>query len=136
MKPEITDRISEEDRDRIRSGLVAYNIPRFEDLNVKELGVYYREDGVLLAGLTGETHGDWLEIDFLWVTETLRRQGIGSRLLDAAENEARNRGCKHSFLNTFDFQAPGFYEKKGYREVFTLNDFPKTGKKRFLIKEL
>ena len=31
-----------------------------------------------------------------------------------AEEVARNRGCRMSYVDTFDFQAKGFYEKLGY----------------------
>lgn len=92
--------------------------------------------GKKLAGLTGETFGNWLCIQFLFVSETLRGAGVGSRLLEAAENEAVRRGCKYAFVNTFSFQAPEFYIKHGYREVFTLEEYPYTGKRHYYTKEL
>lgn len=75
-------------------------------------------DGIIKAGLIGEIHGNWLEIDYLWVEKGLRKTGIGSQLLQEAESEAKRRGCKYCFLNTFGFQAPNFYMKYGYKEVF------------------
>ena len=83
-----------------------------------------------------KSHGEWLEIEYLWVDEKLRGQEIGSTLLRKAEEEAIQRGCKHVFLNTFSFQAPEFYPKYGYKEVFTLEHYPVTGKKHFFVKEL
>ena len=70
------------------------------------------------------------------VGEAFRGQGLGSRLLEAAENEARQRGCKYAFVDTFSFQAPAFYEKHGYREVFTLEDYPYTEKRHYYTKAL
>ena len=94
------------------------------------------ETGGKLAGLTGETFGNWLCIKFLFVSEALRGKGIGSELLKAAETEAVRRGCKYAFADTFSFQAPEFYKKHGYEEVFTLEEYPYTGKRHYYTKEL
>ena len=55
---------------------------------------------------------------------------------ETAENEARQRGCKYAFVDTFSFQAPAFYKKHGYREVFTLEDYPYTEKRHYYTKAL
>jgi len=69
-------------------------------------------------------------------SKALRSRGIGSELLRRAEEEAVSRGCDRVFLNTFDFQAPGFYRRHGYEEVFTLENYPLTGKRHYYIKML
>ena len=94
------------------------------------------ETGQKLAGLTGETFGNWLCIQYLFVSEQLRGQRIGSKLLEAAEAEARKRGCKYAFVDTFSFQAPTFYKNHGYMEVFTLEEYPYTGKRHYYTKKL
>jgi hypothetical protein len=78
----------------------------------------------MLAGLTGETFGNWLCIQFLFVSKQFRVKGIRSKLLEAAEKEAMRRGCKYAFVDTFSFQALAFYKKHGYREVFSLEEYP------------
>ena len=88
------------------------------------------------AGLIGLTYGNWMEIDLLFVSDELRGCGIGSKILQAAEEEAIKRGCKYSFLYTYDFQGPKFYSKYGYREVFTMENYPHTGKRHYFVKEL
>lgn len=55
---------------------------------------------------------------------------------DRTETTVKERGCKYVFLYTFDFQAPEFYKKHGYKEVFTLNEYPCTGKRYYLTKIL
>lgn len=133
----ITDHIKKEDRAEIFKGLLDYNLSQIEDRNPKELGVYLEDkQGQKLAGLIGETHGNWLMVKFLWVDESLRGQHIGSRILEAAELTARKRGCKYAFLDTFSFQAPDFYKKYGYQEVFVLEEYPRTGKRYYFTKTL
>ncbi|WP_334302516.1 GNAT family N-acetyltransferase [Terrisporobacter petrolearius] len=61
------------------------------------------EEGQKIAGLIVNTHGNWLSIKFLWVSEELRGQNIGSSILNQAEKTAKERGCKYSFLDTFSF---------------------------------
>ena len=114
-----------------------YNLAHREASESVPIGVFL-EDGnsKKLAGLTGETFGRWLCIQYLFVSETLRGAGVGKRLLEAAENEAVRRGCKYAFVNPFSFQSPAFYEKHGYREVFTLEEYAYTGKRHYYTKEL
>jgi ribosomal protein S18 acetylase RimI-like enzyme len=66
----------------------------------------------------------------------MRGQNIGSELLKQAEETAKERGCKYAFLDTFSFQAPAFYEKHGYRNVFVLEEYPVTGKRYYFTKTL
>ena len=68
--------------------------------------------------------------------EDLRGQGIGSQLLQQAESEAKKRNCRFAFVNTYQFQAPAFYQKHGYKEVFTLKDYPYTGQRHYYQKDL
>lgn len=137
MEFRITDKIKPEDEKAIFQGLLEYNLARLEDKHPMDLGVYY-EDGASgkLAGLIGSTHGNWLSVKFLWVSEKLRGQKIGSLLLEQAEETARDRGCKFAFLDTFSFQAPSFYQKHGYREVFVLENYPLEGKRYYYTKTL
>lgn len=133
----VTDSIQEQDRKAIFEGLLEYNLARLEDPNPKELGIYLEgENGRKTAGLIGETHGNWLTVKYLWVSEELRGQGIGSRLLKKAEETAKERGCKYAFLDTFSFQAPEFYKQKGYQEVFALEEYPVSGKRYYFTKAL
>ena len=104
--------------DLIRS----YNRSKREAAECEPLNLYVEDEhGQLLAGLVAETFGNWLEIEYLFVKEELRRQGIGSQLLQQAESEAKKRNCRFAFVNTYQFQAPAFYQKYGYQEVFILD---------------
>ncbi len=78
----------------------------------------------VIAGLYGATMWSWLSIEGLWVSDALRRQGLGRRLLLSAEEIAIRRECVGAWLGTFDFQAKRFYERQGYTVYATLDDFP------------
>ncbi len=80
--------------------------------------------GEIVGGLIGATYWGWLEVDTLWVAESLRGQGLGRALLRTAEAEAQRRGCSHAMLTTYSFQARGFYEGEGYRVVGEMVDYP------------
>lgn len=81
-------------------------------------------EGALTGGLYGATMWSWLMIDGLWISDGHRGQGLGGRLLLAAEDIALQRGCSGSWLGTFDFQARDFYERHGYSIFASLPDFP------------
>lgn len=115
----------------------AYNQSKREPSKSEPLNIYVEdEQGNLIAGMVAETFGHWLEIEYLYVQENLRGQGIGSNILNRAEKEARERKCKYSFVNTYQFQAPNFYKKHGYEEVFALKEYPYTGERYYYTKEL
>ena len=115
----------------------SYNRSKRETAESEPLNIYVEDDsGELMAGLVAETFGNWLEIEYLFVKEGLRGQGIGSQLLQQAESEAKKRNCRFAFVNTYQFQAPAFYQKHGYQEVFTLKDYPYTGQRHYYQKDL
>ena len=115
----------------------SYNRSKRETAESEPLNLYFEdEQGQLLAGLVAETFGNWLEIEYLFVKEDLRGQGIGSQLLQQAESEAKKRNCRFAFVNTYQFQAPDFYQKYGYKEVFTMKEYPYTGQRHYYQKEL
>jgi GNAT superfamily N-acetyltransferase len=86
------------------------------------------------GGLHGWTAFNYLHVDALWLRENLRRQVYGSRLMQAAEEEALKRGCRFAQLDTFSFQALGFYEKLGYR-IFGEPDEVAGGHKWYFLKK-
>ena len=134
---ETTDNVEEQDCKVIYEGLLAYNLERLEDKNLQDIGLYAKdENGTIVAGLIGSTHGNWFFVKYLWVSEPLRGKSVGSSILRQAEEKAKQRGCNYVFLDTFSFQAPDFYEKHGYQQVFVLEDYPLTGKRYYFTKRL
>jgi ribosomal protein S18 acetylase RimI-like enzyme len=88
----------------------------------------------IVAGLSAWTWGNSLEVLTLWVREDWRGKGHGARLLAAAEAEALARGCRQVHLNTFAFQAPGFYERHGYTVFGVLENYL-DGQHRYYLKK-
>ena len=101
------------------------------------LAIFVRDDDHrIVAGICGNTWGGCLEIRQFWVEEARRKQGLGTRLLAAAEQEARRRACRQMLLMTFSFQAPAFYAKHGFEVVAVVDDHPDGHKNMLLRKRL
>jgi GNAT superfamily N-acetyltransferase len=125
------------DVEAIRAGLHAFNASRVGADAHQPLTLFLRApDGRLLGGLLGDTYWGWLSVGILWLEESARGAGHGSRLLAAAEAEARRRGCHHAHVDTMSFQALPFYEKRGYRVWGELRDLPRGYSRIFLAKTL
>ena len=80
-------------------------------------------DGHIAGGLLGQFRSHWLHVDILVVQPALRGSGAGRALIEQAEVAARERGCHGLWLDTFDFQAPDFYEHLGFVRFGTISDF-------------
>lgn len=108
----------------IDQGLGDFNDQVAELSDVKPLHVI-AEAGPdqVIGGAIGRTWGQACELQQLWVLETLRQTGVGTRLMDAFEKAAQNRGCALIYLDTFCFQAPKFYEARGYKTVLHVKGF-------------
>ncbi|MEU6114109.1 GNAT family N-acetyltransferase [Streptomyces sp. NPDC047117] len=102
------------------------------DFSVRVTGA----DGETIGGLTGWTWGDLGHIELLWVHEDHRHAGWGTRLLQAAEAEARRRGCARMTVSSYSFQAPDFYARHGYRETGRLPGVPGGHEDVYFLKEL
>ncbi|HEY5801084.1 MAG TPA: GNAT family N-acetyltransferase, partial [Burkholderiaceae bacterium] len=88
------------------------------------------------GGLWGMTGFGWLFVQLLSVPDDLRGQGVGRELMAMAEAEAKARGCSGVWLDTFEFQARGFYEKLGYQQFGEIAEYPPGYARYFLKKTL
>ncbi|MBF9233395.1 GNAT family N-acetyltransferase [Microvirga sp. BT350] len=93
------------------------------------------ETGEPIGGLWAQSRWGGFLIDMLVVPAELRGQGVGTRLIHAAEAEARRRGCSHMWLDTYNFQARPFYERCGF-EVFGQLDGPAPIYPRFFMRKI
>jgi GNAT superfamily N-acetyltransferase len=139
MAPEIlvTDTPDQAAYDVILTGIVAYNDIHAQPDRQRVLAVLVKDDaGKVLGGLWGATAWQWLFVRLLWPPEALRGAGLGRKLMDRAEAEAVTRGCGNVWLDTYSFQARGFYEKLAYTVFGTLEDYPPGNRCYFLQKRL
>jgi len=117
--------------------IAEYNWQHWEVSQRLPLAVQLKNDqGEIIAGCSGRTFGNWLQINTLWVCESLRGQSIGKELLELMESQAVKRGCNRAILDTLNFQAEPFYRKLGYKTEWVQEDYPKTGCKYFMTKRL
>ncbi|HZZ93997.1 MAG TPA: GNAT family N-acetyltransferase [Usitatibacter sp.] len=132
----MTDSAPAADEEFVVAQTRAYN-RRFTPRDVRSLCVFARaDDGAIIGGLTGKTYWNYLEVSFLWVSDEHRKSGYATRLMAAAEAEAVRRGCRHALVDTFSFQAPGFYRRLGYRDFGRLAGFCGEHERHYLHKAL
>jgi GNAT superfamily N-acetyltransferase len=136
MRIEVTDTPCKEDETFVIAETRKYN-SAFAENDHKSLCVFVRDEGgTIIGGLTGRTYWRYLDIAFLWVDEKYRGEGYATKLMQAAEDEARGRGCERVLLDTLSFQALGFYQKLGYTEFGRLPGFNGKYDRHYLHKRL
>jgi GNAT superfamily N-acetyltransferase len=126
---DLTSQVADADNDLDRflsDRLDEHNAAATRDVApARELTVQVRDTaGNRVGGISGWTWGVAAGMGMVWVHPDHRGSGLGSRLLADFEDEARGRGCTHVFVTSFTFQAPGFYERHGYRELFRWEGVP------------
>jgi GNAT superfamily N-acetyltransferase len=100
------------------------------------LAFFVRERDSIVAGICGNTWGGTCELRQFWVEESQRHRGLGTKLFEAAEQEARRRGCTQIVLMTFSFQAPAFYERHGFEVIATIDNHPRGHRNVLMRKRL
>ncbi len=121
----------------IGGGVSAFNLQQAGDQDFSRICFGINgPDEEIVGGVLGEVYWDWLHLDLLWVKEELRGHGYGNNLLKQNEDEARKRGARYVYLDTFSFQAPDFYKKHGYQMFGELQDFPPGHQRHYLKKQL
>lgn len=126
----------EDDRLAIQGPLRAHNFSQVGDAQAETLALLVHDDHThqVIGGLYGRLFYRWLFIELLAIPEQVRGQGIGARLMAMAEDVAREKNCVGIWLDTFDFQAPGFYQQLGFAEFGHLEAFP-PGHTRFFFQK-
>lgn len=101
----------------------------------KAFSVFLKSDaGSVFGGIQAFIDTESIYIDVLWVTKSLQKQGYGTKLLHAAEQEAIQNGCMYSLVDTWDFQAEAFYLKNGYKRIGEIKNYWHGHSKIFLRK--
>ena len=133
----VTDDLTPDQLAFLEDRIYEYNVGATGIDDGRWLGVLVRdENGAVVAGLTGTTWGACCKVRDVWVREDLRGRGMGTRLLDAAELEAKRRGCRQVVLASHSFQAPDFYRKRGFEVFAVIEDDPIGHREVYLRKVL
>jgi len=134
---EVTSAADPDVLDTILGGLDRFNQETAGGTLPIPLNVLLRDDkDEVVGGLWGHSYFSWLCIEYLFLPRESRGSGIGRQLIEAAERGAIYRGCIGVWLNTFAFQAPGFYERLGYQRFGELVDCPPGQHRYFYFKRL
>jgi ribosomal protein S18 acetylase RimI-like enzyme len=128
---------SDADVTTLRNHLRAYNLSQAKADDATNLAIFLRDvAGEIIGGIAGSLWGEGLEIDFLWIDDSLRGLGVGKRLVLQLEEAARERNGRTAILDTYSFQAPDFYQSLGYDIMVIVEGFGNKHSKYFLRKSL
>lgn len=117
--------------------LAAFNDADVGPADRRALAVIVRDGaGDIVAGISGYTAWGWLYVQWLWVAEARRGEGLAAQMLAASESEARRRGCHSAYIDTFSPIALKSYQRAGYVPFGELPDFPIGRTRTFLSKPL
>ena len=117
--------------------MIAYNAAEAGEPGYRPLVLSVRDArGRLVGGLTGDLYWNALYIHLLWLKPSARGEGLGTRLMQAAERHARRARKELISLSTYSFQAPAFYRRLGYRSIGRIAGYPRGATRYFLVKRL
>ncbi|MHA3735785.1 GNAT family N-acetyltransferase [Pseudomonas sp. Eth.TT006] len=137
LRIELSKKPTEEQRKAILDPLVAYNDAQTGGSTSEPFALLVRDEhDAILGGLYGRVIFQWMYIELLSVPEQGRGQGIGSKLMGMAEELANQKNCLGIWLDTFDFQAPGFYKKLGFSQFGEIIDYPPGHSRHYFQKRL
>ena len=127
----------DEDIKVIETGLREFNKRHTGLETIETRAVYIKEEDEIKGGISYICLKPFAYVKLLWISDELRGKGYGEKLLSAAEEDAKTQGSTKVMLDTFSFQAPEFYKKMGYKDVFEIDGYPVASAKRiWFIKEL
>jgi GNAT superfamily N-acetyltransferase len=122
---------------KLWDGLIRYNLATAGPFRYRRTVLTVRDRNKrLLGGLILQSYWKESYVELLWLSARARRLGLGRRLMQEAERRARRRGSLLIHLNTYSFQAPGFYEKLGFRRLGGMSGSPAGESRHFYAKRL
>lgn len=132
----VSDEPAARDVQFLEASIDEFNLSHTGVRDARLLSIFVHDDDRIVAGLYGWTWGGCCEIKTFWIDEQWRGQGLGTRLMNAAETEARVRGATQMVLSTHSFQAPDFYRRFGFEVVGSVDDYPAGHQSIYMRKRL
>jgi len=136
---ELTSPLPPQDHDfeALRTGLTEYNESFTGEVFREKISSFVKDEtGKIVGGILGEINWDWLHIQGLWIDESIRKGGWGTKLLSHMEEYALSKGTSNIRLETTTFQALDFYLKSGYIVFGELPNMPLGHTSYFLQKQV
>jgi N-acetylglutamate synthase-like GNAT family acetyltransferase len=94
------------------------------------------EAGRTIGVAAGYSWAGTSELKQMWIDEAYRGRGYARELLNAFVAEAARRGVRRIWVASYDFQAPGMYEKAGFKRVAEFAEWPEGHANVILCKTL
>ncbi|MDF2954923.1 GNAT family N-acetyltransferase [Candidatus Alkanophaga liquidiphilum] len=96
------------------------------------------EDGRIVGFVGGSVRSGHGHISGIAVDREFRNRGVGSLLIGAAEQEFRREGFDRVTLEVrvSNENAIRFYEKRGYRRLYTINGYYADGENAYFYEKL
>lgn len=136
MQLHLTDQPTAEETAYVFETLRAFNDGLFGPGDRQSLAILIKDGGTMHGGLIGNTGWGWLFIQWLVVAESRRGEGLGTRLIAAAEDEARRRGCHSAWIDTINPQSLRLYRRLGYQSFGEISRYVAGFPRVYLKKEL
>lgn len=133
---EITGSPSENDESVVSNGVFDHGRRLASDGKTEALACFLRVDGKVVAGGVGRTEYGRLFITSLWVTESLRGQGIGSEIISRLEREAVARKCQDALIETLLEPNVRLYERLGYNTLARIPKYVGDFTRHIMLKSL
>ncbi len=116
---------SEENYDHLRplikKGLLAFNHPFLGEWNDQTFTIYAEDKNKeIIGGICGSYANAHMKIEWVWIDEQYRSQGLGRKIFHHLDEFALAKNCKYIDLETLEFQAKDFYQKLGFNLIATL----------------
>ncbi|WP_290491401.1 MULTISPECIES: GNAT family N-acetyltransferase [unclassified Aerococcus] len=122
-----------ENKNITKTALDKYTKEMFPELDneSKELSFLYEENGKILGRIVGFLHWDHIQIELFFVSKDSRGKGVGISLFSKIEELARQNKVSYILLETMSFNAPTFYEKRGFELLATIENSPVKNENRY-----
>jgi len=128
---------SSEDIQQLNNGIMENALQKRGMKPIEFFGFFVRnENHQIVAGCAGDLLYGCLYVGQLWVSASLRKKGYGTKLMELAENLAKERACNFMAVNTMDWEALDFYRSRGFFVEFERHGFDKNSIFYFLRKNL
>jgi ribosomal protein S18 acetylase RimI-like enzyme len=129
--------LSPNELDAIEVRLYDHNSRATGRYDGRGLGFVIRDDAGQMVGVAaGYTWAGTSELKQMWIDEAYRGRGYARALINAFVEEACSRGVRRIWVASYDFQAPGMYEKAGFKRVAEFEGWPEGHVNVLLCKTL